>query len=93
MHGRTDAPWTKRMTHLAKDGRALLAPSVYALLAHRRHCAPQWIAPLSVWASLGEALRPEDMSAALRTCFSANGQRCTAAIAEFIQGSGSSLWC
>ena len=80
-----DAPWTKRMTHLAKD-RASTTRSLGIRIvgAQTALCTPVDGAPVRLGKSWGKALRPEDMSAALRTCFSANGQLCTAAIAEFI---------
>lgn len=79
-----DAPWQKRITHLAKDRatttRSLGLRVVGAQISDRA-AQPRTARLGKTW---GKALRAEDMSAALRTCFSADGRLCTAALRSFV---------
>ena len=80
-----DAAWGKRLTHLAKD-RATTTRSLGLRVVGAQTSlgkGGEW-SPVRLGKVWGKALRAEDMSAALRTCFSADGQLCTAALAAFI---------
>ena len=81
-----DAPWMKRITHLAKD-RATTTRSlglrVVGAQTSQHGRGTDW-APVRLGKTWGKALRAEDMSAALRTVFSADGRLCTAALTAFL---------
>ena len=81
-----DAPWMKRITHLAKD-RATTTRSlglrVVGAQTSQHGQGTDW-QPVRLGKKWGKALRAEDMSAALRTVFSADGRLCTAALHSFL---------
>ena len=81
-----DAPWTKRITHLNKDRatttRSLGLRIVGAQTApHDRMGSGGTVRLGKSW---GKSIKPGEMSEALRTCFSADGRLCTAALSAFI---------
>lgn len=80
-----DAPWAKRITHLAKD-RATTTRSLGLRIVGvqtSRGDGTSW-SPVRLGKAWGKALRAEDMRAALRTCFSADGRLCTSALSAFL---------
>jgi hypothetical protein len=77
-----DAPWTKRITHLAKD-RATTTRSL-GLRIVGTQTALKGRALVRLGKSWGKSIQPEDMSAALRCCFSCDGRLCTTALATFV---------
>lgn len=81
-----DAPWTKRLTHLAKDRetttRALGIRLIGALhAAETREGAPR----LRLGKAWGKAVRPHQMMEALRVVFSVEGKLCGGALRHFVR--------
>ena len=79
-----DAPWTKRITHLAKDRATTTRSLGLRLIGAQTATAAEDGAPVRLGKPWGKALRQQDMPDALRTCFSADGALCRAALLEFV---------
>lgn len=82
-----DAPWTKRMTHLAKDRTTTTRSLGLRIVGAQNHSAGRTARsnPIRIGKRWGKALQPQDMGAALRSCFSdESGHLCSAALRTFV---------